>query len=276
MVVAALHMGIRSQLRPLLLTPLLFLSAAVPHSAYAQQGGGWDPVSETPLQTAQIVENLVTRNLERAHALHGYVGTRKYQVRYRGFLGGRTAELVVDMKYESPGTKEFTIRSATGSPVIVDEVLKKLLQAEIEASSLEAQKRTALNDDNYSFTQVGIEQTPTGSMYVLTVDPKRKDKFLYRGQIWVDAKDFAVVRLDAQPAKNPSIWTKKSEVEQVYTRVSGFWLPARNHTTSEIRLGGIAELTIDYSGYRILSPEHVNNVSAVQSAQTAGSASERR
>jgi len=92
----------------------------------------------------------------------------------------------------------------------------------------------------------------------------------------VDAEDFAVVRLEAQPAKNPSIWTKKSEVEQVYTRVSGFWLPARNHSTSEIRLGGIAELTIDYSGYRILSPEQVNNVSAVQSAQTAGSASERR
>jgi len=222
------------------------------------------------------VENVVRRNLERAHALHGYVGNRKYQVKYRGFLGGRTAELVVDVKYESPGIKEFTIRSSTGSPVIVDQVLKKLLQAEIEASSLDAQKRTALNDDNYSFTQVGIEQTPTGSMYVLAVDPKRKDKFLYRGQIWVDAEDFAVVRLEAQPAKNPSIWTKKSEVEQVYTRVSGFWLPARNHSTSEIRLGGIAELTIDYSGYRILSPEQVNNVSAVQSAQTAGSASERR
>ena len=276
MVVAALHMAIRSQLRPLLLTPLLFLSAAVPHFAHGQQGGAWAPVPETPLRTAQIVENLVRRNLERAHALRAYVGTRKYRVKYRGFLGGRTAELVVDVKYESPGTKEFTIRSATGSPVIVDEVLKKLLQAEIEASSLEAQKRTALNDDNYSFTQVGIEQTPTGSMYVLTVDPKRKDKFLYRGQIWVDAKDFAVVRLDAQPAKNPSIWTKKSEVEQVYTRVSGFWLPARNHSTSEIRLGGIAELTIDYSGYRILSPEHVNDVSAAHSAQTAGIAGERR
>jgi len=120
------------------------------------------------------VENVVRRNLERAHALHGYVGNRKYQVKYRGFLGGRTAELVVDVKYESPGIKEFTIRSSTGSPVIVDQVLKKLLQAEIEASSLDAQKRTALNDDNYSFTQVGIEQTPTGSMYVLAVEPEKK------------------------------------------------------------------------------------------------------
>lgn len=57
-------------------------------------------------------------------------------------------------------------------------------------------------------------------------------------------------------------------MEQVYTSVRGFWLPVRNHGTSEIRLGGIAELPIDYSGYQILSPEDVNNVSALQAAQT--------
>jgi hypothetical protein len=136
-------------------------------SANAQQQSGFVPVANTPVQTARIVESLVRRNQERAQALHGYVGMRIYHVEYHGFPGARTAEMVVEVKYRSPETKEFTIRSSTGSTVIVERVFKKLLQAEKEASSIDAQKRSALNSDNYIFTQVGYENTPSGLMYVL-------------------------------------------------------------------------------------------------------------
>lgn len=263
-----LHMTIGLQFRRPLVIPLLLFWIGPSPSANAQQGAGSVPVSNAPLKTQQIVENLVRRNLERAQGLHAYVGTRIYQMKYRGFPGARTAELVVDVKYQSPGTKEFTIRSASGSALIIDKVLKKLLQAEKEASSIEAQKRTALNGDNYNFAQVGYENTRSRLMYVLTVEPKRNDKLLYRGRIWVDARDFAVTRLEAELAKNPSFWTKNSEIEQVYMKVGEFWLPVRNHSISEIRLGGTADLTIDYTGYQILRAEQVNNT--VDSAQTAG------
>jgi hypothetical protein len=238
-------------------------------SANGQQGERFAPVANAPLRTEQIVEKLVTRNLERAQALHGYIGTRIYQVEYRGFPGGRSAEMVVDVKYQSPGTKEFTIRSATGSKMIIDKVFKKLLQAEKEALAIEAQRRTALNGDNYNFTLIGQQNTPSGLLYVLTVEPKTKDKFLYRGQIWVDADDFAVVRLEAEPAKNPSLWTRNSEIEQVYIKVTEFWLPVRNHSITEIRLGGTAELTIHYSNYQIMGKEQVSNLSTLESAQSA-------
>ena len=52
---------------------------------------------------------------------------------YRGFPGTRSAEMIVNVKYQSPGTKEFTIQSATGSTIIIDKVFKKLLEAEKEA-----------------------------------------------------------------------------------------------------------------------------------------------
>ena len=39
--------------------------------------------------------------------------------------------------------------------------------------------------------------------YVLNVIPRTDEKFLYRGKIWVDAKDFAVTRIEAEPAKEP-------------------------------------------------------------------------
>jgi hypothetical protein len=88
-------------------------------------------------------------------------------------------------------------------------------------------------------------------MYVLDVEPRRKDKFLYRGRVWVNAEEFAVVRLQAEPAKNPSFWTKKSKIVQVYSKVNDFWLPTYNQSVSDIRLGGHAELTIEYQRYEV-------------------------
>ena len=54
----------------------------------------------------QVVANLVGRNFERAEALHAYQGTRIYRVEYRGLPGTCEAEMVVDVKYRAPGTKD--------------------------------------------------------------------------------------------------------------------------------------------------------------------------
>ena len=115
------------------------------------------------------------------------------------------------------------------------------------------------------FTLVAYDRTPNGSTYVLKVEPRTNDKFLYRGQIWVDGEDFAVTRLEAEPAKNPSFWTKNSEIEQVYMKVGDFWLPARNRSISTIRLGGRAELTIDYNDYEITGATTVTSLPALRS-----------
>jgi hypothetical protein len=250
-----------------ILLPLFCIGVQQP--ACAQATG--TPVSAgiAPFTTQQVVANLVGRNLERAQALHAYQGTRTYRVEYRGFPGTREAEMVVDVKFRAPGTKEFTIRSATGSRLIIDKVFRKLLEAEQEALPAEAQRRTALNGDNYDFTMLGYQSTSSGSMYVLKVEPKTKDKFLYRGRVWVDAEDFAVVRLQAEPAKSPSFWTKNSELEQVYVKVSDFWLPARNHSISLIRLGGRAELTIEYTNYQITAADPVGNLSTLEPTRSA-------
>ena len=70
-------------------------------------------------------------------------------------------------------------------------------------------------------------------------------------KVWVDATDFAVTRIDAEPAQNPSFWTKRSEIHHEYMKVQDFWLPHRNESVSYIRLGGRATLTIDYGNYRV-------------------------
>jgi hypothetical protein len=218
----------------------------------AAQTSNAPPIDPRPTLTAeQIVNNLVRRNLERARALSAYQGTRLYRLEYRGFPSSRSAEIIVDVEYRSPGTKEFSIRSEKGSHFLVERVFQRLLQSEKEALTEENQARVALNNDNYRFTLAGRESSPTGLAYILSVEPRTNNKLLYRGKIWVDAEDFAVVRIEAAPAKNPSFWTKETKIEQVYGKVGNFWLPVSNRSTSVIRLGGHADLTIDYQDYRI-------------------------
>jgi phosphatidylinositol alpha 1,6-mannosyltransferase len=213
------------------------------------------PLPEAPkpaLTVQQIVQKLEEKNRERASALHEFQGYRVYRMQYRGFLGSHDAEMDVTIDYHSPSTKTFSIVSQSGSHFIIDHVFKKLLEGEQEAASEENRRRTALDSTNYRFTLAGYETTPQGACYVLEVAPKTNNKFLYRGKIWVDARDFAVTRIEAEPAKNPSFWIKKSEIRHRYVKVGDFWLPAENHTESWIRLGGRADLSIEYKDYKVV------------------------
>jgi hypothetical protein len=218
-----------------------------------------------PALTAdQIVQKMVLKNLERARALEAYSGTRVYRLEYRGFPSSRSAEITVDVRYRSPATKEFSIRSESGSHFLVEKVFQRMLQSEKEALLDDNQSRVALNNDNYRFSFDGQESLPTGLSYILMVEPRTNNKLLYRGRIWVDAEDFAVVRIDASPAKNPSFWTKETKIEQAYAKVGNFWLPVSNRSTSAIRLGGHAYFTIDYRDYKITAEAPLSTSSKVK------------
>jgi hypothetical protein len=211
-------------------------------------------ITNAPLSVDQVVAKLIRKDEDRARALRHYESSRVYRLSYRGFPSDRDAEMTVEATFDSPSTKNFKVISQKGSKLIIDRVFKRLLESEKEAAEPEMHARTLLNRDNYDMTLVGYESSgvdSAGSQYVLEVTPKSKSKYVYRGKVWVDATDFAVTRIDAEPAQNPSFWTKKNEIHHEYMKVQNFWLPRRNESISYIRLGGKATLTIDYSNYRI-------------------------
>lgn len=205
------------------------------------------------LSLAEVVERMVARNQERTQALQAYTSTRHYHLEYHGIAGDRQADLVVAVSYQFPDRKEFTIVSEEGSKLLRDRVLKRLVEAEKEAAEGENQKRTAIHPDNYEFRLVGHERTPQREFYVLEAEPKVPNPYLFRGRIWVDGKDFAVVRIEGEPAENPSWWTKRNWIQHSYKKIGEFWLPARNETTTELRILGRSLLVIEYRDYRIAS-----------------------
>lgn len=228
------------------------------------------PPAAPAIPLEQIVKNLQERNAQRAAALDEFEGTRVYRMQYRGFPSDRDAEMVVNVTYHAPNSKQFSVVSQTGSKFILDRVFKKLLEGEQEAANDENRRRTALSTDNYDFSLAGYENSPGGACYILDLLPKTKNKFLYRGKVWVDARDFAVVRMEGEPGKNPSFWIKKTEITHRYIKVNDFWLPAENHTESVIRLGGKATLSIEYRDYKITKATPLPEVQNAR-AQPAGS-----
>jgi hypothetical protein len=219
-------------------------------------------VVNAPLPIEQVVKRLEEKNAERTAALEQYEVTRIYRMQYRGFPSDRDAEMVIHMAYRAPNSKEFRVVSQTGSKLIIERVFRKLLEGELEAAEEENRQHTALTTENYDFALAGYETAPEGGRYVLNLTPKTKNKFLYRGKIWVDAKDFAVVRIKGEPGKNPSFWIKKTDVEHNYEKVGDFWLPAQNRTESVVRLGGVARLSIEYKDYKILKAEPLRDAKA--------------
>ena len=179
---------------------------------------------------------------------------------YRGFPADRKAEMIVNVNYWSPGRKQFTIVSESGSKFILDHVFKRLLESEQEAANQENRRETELSEANYSFRMLAYEHSPSGPRYVLEATPKSKNKFLFRGTIWVDGTDFAVTRMAGEPARSPSMWIKRTDIEHRYVKVQDFWLPAENHTESVIRLGGRADLTIEYKDYKVVAAAPVDGI----------------
>ena len=203
--------------------------------------------ADPDLTAVQIVSEMQGHNQERAAALKHYHSVRHYSVEYRGFVKV-AAQMEVDAVYDIASGKSFRIVSQSGSKMLIDKVLKRLLESETDAQK---QHATELSAANYKFRLEGMETVAGRPAYILDVEPLRENKYLYRGKIWVDAVDFALARIEAAPAKNPSFWISSTAIHHRYLKAGEFWLPAQNRSETAVRLGGKAVLTIDYGTYEV-------------------------
>lgn len=211
--------------------------------------------------TQQIVSRMAAMNEARSAALHSYSGTRTYQVSYKGFPKSLSAKALVRLDYSAPDKKNFTIFRQEGSSLLVNKVIKKALESELEAAKPDFRSRSALDETNYTFKFVRSDSEAGRPCYLLQVTPKREDKYLYDGQVCIDEADYAVARIEAKPAKNPSFWISKASIDHHNQKVGDFWLPRLNDSTSHVRLGGDAELKIIYDDYKVTSASAMQGTS---------------
>jgi hypothetical protein len=205
---------------------------------------------QADLTSAQIVERMIEHNKSQTGALKHYQALRHYDVEYRGFTGRIVAKMEVEANYNAATGKTLRIVSQSGSALLCDKVLKRAVESEREAS--QDKQSTALTETNYRFHLGGSESLAGRPNYILDVEPLTASKFLYRGRIWVDAAEFAVVKMETEPAKSPSFWIARTLIHYTSAKTDGFWLPEQVRSETKVRIGGTAVLTINYGSYTVV------------------------
>lgn len=205
-----------------------------------------------PLPSAEdVIAKMMQFDAQRQSQMMGYTAVRHYSAVNKK----RHADMLVQVNCSGDGVKKFDVLSEDGSGSIRKHVFQKLLREETDASRRGTRSGTRIIPANYDFQIVGQETLETGPAYILQVSPKTENKYLIRGKIWVDASDYSIVRIEGEPARNPSFWVRRVHFVHTYQKVGHFWFASSTYTSSEIRIFGESELTIENSGYTLIPPK---------------------
>jgi hypothetical protein len=204
--------------------------------------------SNQPLPAAdEVVAKMIERDNQRQAALRGYTASRRYVL--ENSRHHKRAEMLVAMTCLDNGSKQFQTVSANGWGAARSHVFPRLLESESEASLPGVRERSRITPENYSFEMLGKESINQRPAYIIAIAPKTQNKYLVQGRIWVDAEDYAIVRIEGKPAKNPSFWIKSVHFVHTYQKSGFLWLPASDRSVTDVRILGATELTIEYFDY---------------------------
>jgi hypothetical protein len=220
------------------LSPFLLVFAV---ALAAQESGQHLPTAD------EVVARMMERDSQGQSSLRGYTAARRYVLENRRHH--KRAEMLVKVECLENGSKEFQTVSEAGWGAARSHVFPKLLESEKEASQPDLRERSRITPENYTFEMVGKESLNDRGAYVIEITPKTQNKYLVKGRIWVDVNDYAIVRIEGRPAKNPSFWIKSVHFVHTYQKNGPFWLPATDRSVTDVRFIGATELSIEYYDY---------------------------
>jgi len=200
----------------------------------------------------RIFADLVKQNELRSAGLREYSAMRTYAV--TDVNGKVHAKEIVRMEYIAPDKKTFVTVAEEGSGVIRNLVLKRLMESEMSAAAGKERHDSSITPANYIFRVLNEDDLDNHHCFVVEAIPKRNDKYLFEGKIWIDSSEFAIVKIAGHPAKKLSFWITRADFVRRYEKIGDFWLPASDETSVEVRLYGKKILSIKH---------HINCVNGV-------------
>jgi negative regulator of sigma E activity len=139
----------------------------------------------------------------------------------------------------SPSGKEYEIERHSGNSR-AEQVVRRILDHEVQDSIQPAEARAdAITRSNYDFDLVSEALLDGRSCYLLRISPKRKDKNLLVGNVWVDKSSFLVRRVEGNMIKTPSWWLKSVHVSVSFESVQGTWVQKNMQAVADARLVGV-------------------------------------
>lgn len=198
------------------------------------------------LNSEEVIRRMEEHNTQRNQALRSYISERLYEAENPRLH--RRGYILVELRYDAPESKSYRIVERGGSGSIHSRVFDPLLKAEVAATNRAAREASDVSGRNYIFTYSHFDEEARA--YVFDAEPRTNNKYLFRGRVWVDANDFAVQRIEGEPAQRPSFWVRRTHFVRRYAKFGDFWFPVSLESDAEVRLIGHSKLAIDYFQYQ--------------------------
>jgi hypothetical protein len=186
-----------------------------------------------------ILERMAQARAANRAGFRPYILTRDYALFGKERLTAKS-EVTVEVSFVPPNSKKYSILRRTGSG-LGERLVRRILDGETEI--VKEYGSTDISADNYKFHFAGEEGLEGRRCYVIEIVPRRKDKTLLRGTIWVDAGTYLLRRLEGEPMKSPSWWLRNARVTFSYGDVEGMWLQTASEYTTHVRIFGQHTMT---------------------------------
>ena len=198
---------------------------------------GWG-LAVSYAQTAVPAVEVILERMAQARAvnrmhLRPYSVTRNY--RLVGAEKQTRSEVIADVSFVPPAFKKFVIQKSSGIG-LGERIVRQML--EHETAIVKNNSASDMTAANYNFRFLREEEWNGQPCYVLEMLPRRSDKILLRGQIWVDSLTYLLRRTEGAPAKAPSWWLRDARIALVYGDVEGMWLQTASESTADVRFMG--------------------------------------
>lgn len=200
-----------------------------------------------------VVHGVDSSVKDRLDRLASYTVTEHYAV-FRGHDTSKpAAEMVVKTTYRKETGKSYQVLSQSGSSLWRNEVLKTLLENERRMSQPGNAETALINSSNYEikFDKNAAQSLNGRQCLLLDITPRRRSEYLFKGLLWVDAHDFAIVQLKGTAAKSAVFIANAAEVTRQYAEVENLPMATHAEAVSGSALLGQTVVKVDYSDYKI-------------------------
>jgi hypothetical protein len=161
--------------------------------------------------------------------------------------------MLVKTTYTRQAGKSYEIVSQSGSSLWRNEVLHTLLDNE-KRMSQPGNVQTALIDSaNY---EMKLDTNPRQRLndrdcLVLDITPRHNSEYLFKGTLWVDAQDFAIVQLKGTASKSAFFLASAAQVSRQYDEMDALPMATHAQAVSGSAMLGQTTVKIDYSNYQL-------------------------
>jgi hypothetical protein len=200
-----------------------------------------------------VIQRVDAAVKDRVDHVADYTVTEHYAVFRNHDETNPAAEMLVKTVYKKGAGKNYTILSQSGSAFLRREVLGTLLENERQINLPGNVENALITSHNYQMEPEpnGQKQLDGRDCVVIKLIPRRSSPYLFKGTLWVDAKEFKIMQLQGTAAKSPYFFLSAANVARQYTNVNGYPMATHARAVSNSSLFGQTVVKIDYSDYNL-------------------------